>query len=309
MAIIAADQCVPACLPAMDGECIRIIRTEDGSLADTMYALADTVGSSRLVQGTVILLGSVSHLAKVGTAQYLTDWVRSRWWLRNCLGVDILILPLSPIPVSGIQGSSLIRSLLEAATWFTTLSDTESALMKVTHQHFIASNLAKIEERKWADSRQILRVPAGLDTKATVSLVSEGWGSIPVCIPPLSIAAKTEAVVLLVKHLNDSLALSLDTKPCMERSSSAIERVRKGAGDTIKCAVVGGSHAGRLTAALGDLGVEVTNFTVPGWKVSKSSFEVALNELSGENFDYVILWCLENSVYFCFRRTARCHSR
>ena len=103
--LVGSDQCFPAALPCTDdGECLRIVRVEDGSLQEVLHALADSIGDSKLPDGTVFMLGSVSHLGRVGTAQYLTDWVRSRWWLKNRFGEKCLVVPLVPVPIQGIRG-------------------------------------------------------------------------------------------------------------------------------------------------------------------------------------------------------------
>ena len=79
VAMVAADQSFPACVPSTStGECLRIVRVEDGTLQEILHALADAIGQHKLGTGTIIALGSLSHMAEVGSAQYLTDWVRSR---------------------------------------------------------------------------------------------------------------------------------------------------------------------------------------------------------------------------------------
>ena len=104
--LVGSDQCFPACLPVVDGgECLRVVRVEDGSLQEVTHALADLVGNFKLHGSTVVLLGSISHLGKVGTQQYITDWVRSRWWVKNRLGEQCMVLPLVPVPVQGLQGT------------------------------------------------------------------------------------------------------------------------------------------------------------------------------------------------------------
>jgi hypothetical protein len=87
--VVAADQCFPACVPARSAgkECLRIIRTEDATLQDITHSLADAIGRGRLAKYSVILLGSASHLASSCTEHYLFDWVRSRWWIRERLGM------------------------------------------------------------------------------------------------------------------------------------------------------------------------------------------------------------------------------
>ena len=72
VAIVGADQAFPVCLPKTDGnECVRITRVEYGSLQEIVHALADAIGGTALVKGTVFLIGLLSHLSTVGTGQYI----------------------------------------------------------------------------------------------------------------------------------------------------------------------------------------------------------------------------------------------
>ena len=186
------------------GECLRVVRVEDGSLQEVIHALADAVSGGTLVKSTVIALGSISHLAEVGSAQYITDWVRSRHWLKARYGEHIVVIPLIPVMHTGLDGRSTVRALLEVLHWFLSLGDTEAVLMKGIFQKYIETNLARSVGRGWADSRQCLRAPAGLNTKAFVSLVSEGWGCRPDSIPPLLPPAEQEIILSLVAMLNDA---------------------------------------------------------------------------------------------------------
>ena len=127
--LVGSDQCFPACLPVDDGEeCIRIFRVEDGSLLEVTHALADAIGSTGIQDGTVFLLGSVSHFSKSGTQQYITDWVRNRLWLRSRFGEKCMVLHLFPVSVQGICGKSTVRSIIESLHWVMSLNDTEAVL-------------------------------------------------------------------------------------------------------------------------------------------------------------------------------------
>ena len=76
---ILADQSFPACVPAGGtGHCLKIIRLEDGSLADLSNVFLETIHKHILPAGSVVLLHSLSHLKWVGTAAYAEDFVRSR---------------------------------------------------------------------------------------------------------------------------------------------------------------------------------------------------------------------------------------
>ena len=167
-----------------------MVRVEDASLRELTLALADMLGNRILRSGTVICLGSLTHLAQVGTGQYCTDWVKSRWWLKERFGDSILVVPLPPVPLGGIAGKSLVRSALEASTWFMASNCTESLLLKHVHQTLIDTFLTQGEGEGWANERQCIRLPVSLDSPAFTSMVSEGWGNRPDGVPPLSQAAE-----------------------------------------------------------------------------------------------------------------------
>ena len=300
--LVGSDQCFPACLPVMNGgECLRVVRVEDGSLQEVTHALSDAIGTVKLHGSTVVLLGSISHLGKVGTQQYITDWVRSRWWIKNRLGEQCMVLPLVPVPVQGIQGAGLIRALLETLHWFTALSATESLLVKDILSRYCNTYITLTEGTDNGNSRQCFRVPAGLDTKAYVSLVSEGWGSIPDCIPPLSRAAEEQIVLALITKLNSSFDVGLSTEPRMERTKEEMRELHMEHGAKKLVAVVGGSHAGRVAEKLLERDMQLISLTQPGWKASRRSVELVVGELTSLDPppDVVVLQCLDNSAYFC----------
>ena len=80
--IVAADQNFSPLLPAKIGlDCIGVIRVEDGSLAEITALFRDVFRNyirpaGCLPPGSIILLGSISHLAMNGLQQYVEDLVR-----------------------------------------------------------------------------------------------------------------------------------------------------------------------------------------------------------------------------------------
>ena len=69
---ILSDQSFPASLPTGgEGQCLKIIRLEDSSLADLTSIFLETISSSVVPAGSVVMLHSLSHLAWVGAAAYV----------------------------------------------------------------------------------------------------------------------------------------------------------------------------------------------------------------------------------------------
>ena len=162
-----------------------MVRVENDSLLEVTHALADAIGNNPIHSTTIFMLVSVTHLSTTGTQQYITDWVKSRWWLKNRFGEKCMVLPLVPVPVMGLAGRSTVRALLESLNWFSALKDTEAVLVKDCIENYCSTFIhssgtdTDSQERDWANSRQCFRVPAGLDTKAHVLLVSALTASHP----------------------------------------------------------------------------------------------------------------------------------
>ena len=302
--VVAADQSFPACIPATDtGECIRVVRVEDGSLQEVIHALADAVGHHKLGTGTVIALGSISHLAEVGSSQYITDWVRSRNWIKGRFGDSTVVIPLIPVLSHGWDGRSTVRALLEVLHWFMSISDTEAVLMKGIIQLFVDRNLATSTGRGWADGRQCLRAPASFDTKASVSLVSEGWGCRPDAIPALSQAAEQEIILAMIAMLNEAFGTNLCTEPLLYRMGTDWKAAVTNKAKKLFIAVIGGSNANRVAERMEQDGLQIFRLTTPGWRITRQGIEEVVRTIASldPQPDCLIVQALDNSAFYCLQ--------
>jgi hypothetical protein len=248
----------------------------------------------------VVLLGSFSHLCTAGTEHYLSDWVKSRWWIRERLGEYISVLPLAPVWIEGLKGRSQIRSLFESLTWFSALNATEAVLMKDIFKNTISKHFTCIAGSGWVADRQCFRLPAGLDTRATIATVSDGWNSWPDSVPPLSQAAEKEYISSLLVRLNEAFELNLDLDPCYARRLADINEQRDSDSAAKLIVVIGGSHAANTAKALELAGANVLYITSHGWKLSADGVKVALESLNALDMDpdLILLQVLDNNSFF-----------
>ena len=77
-----------------------------------------------LPQGSVILVGSLSHLSLLGLSPYVEDLVRCCNLLISLTGPGVTICPLVPVPLSGI---SEIRTIVDLANFDSWLSSNKIA--------------------------------------------------------------------------------------------------------------------------------------------------------------------------------------
>jgi hypothetical protein len=58
--------------------CIAVVRVENPTLSELTDLAVEILEKVYLPAGTVLMLGSGSHLFKVGTSQYASDWISIR---------------------------------------------------------------------------------------------------------------------------------------------------------------------------------------------------------------------------------------
>ena len=58
-----------------DGNCVAVLRLETGSLDELCDLVQEVFGENRFPPGSVICLGSASHLHRVGLTIYAQDWI------------------------------------------------------------------------------------------------------------------------------------------------------------------------------------------------------------------------------------------
>jgi hypothetical protein len=94
------DQNLIGTLPGTDQKnCLHILRIENPSLIELANIFIEVMEGKTLRPGTCILVGSLSHLSRVGVEAYTAEWrvcvhmLASKW-------SGISICPLFPIPYS-----------------------------------------------------------------------------------------------------------------------------------------------------------------------------------------------------------------
>ena len=189
--------------------------------------------------------------------------------------------------------------------WFMSLGDTEAVLMKGIMQKYIEIDLARSVGRGWADGRQCLRAPAGLDTKAFVLLVSEGWGCLPDGNRSLPPPAEQEIILSLVTMLNDAFCTNLCTRPLLYRKGNdwQVAATTKTKAKELAIVVVGGSNANRIAERMERHKRQVFRLITPGWRITGGGMESMVRNIASLDLqpDCLIIQALDNSAYYCLQ--------
>jgi hypothetical protein len=132
IALSLTDQHFPPNIPADEsGECIRVLRVEDWSVAELADELLRILPREGLPKGSIILYGSVSQLSVDSAERYAREWVKNRNWLKARLG-EVMVVPAIFLSGSGFEDKVAIIGLLDLAAWQDSLQDLELKLLRNT---------------------------------------------------------------------------------------------------------------------------------------------------------------------------------
>ena len=111
-----------------------------------------------------------------------------------------------------------------------------------------------------------MRMPASLFTKDRTAFVGLGWSNMATALPPMTSLEEKAFLSTLLQELNLEFALQLDISPKVDRLPHTPE-----VSGSRTLIFGGGSHAGRLAAAVGAIYPEVVDLTVGGWRLSEKA--------------------------------------
>jgi hypothetical protein len=305
--IVAGDHHFPANIPAKgDEECIRILRVENGSLAEITGELIRLSPRGGAVPGTVVMLGSAVMLGVESVAYYAAEWKRCRNIIKQEMG-EVIVIPLLHLSPVGIEDKTILRSLLDMASWYDDMEEVELKLIRNTRMNFMEVNLARLERGPgWVDTHINSRMPVSLsaDSAGTTAYVTGDLGRRPERIAPLTEHGERHWFSLLVGEVNREMHLELDTDMCFARTLVAVRRTREDVGP-ISAVTVGASNAARTAAALRRKGVSVTALRKAGWKVSEDAVAYMATELSQRvaQEETLILQCLDSNCFYVLEKT------
>ena len=128
-----------------EGECLRILGLEEGSLGDLTKILLDTLKNFVVPAGSVILIHSLSHLAWVGPAAYAEDFVRARQKICGTYRSGLTVLNGLPVPAEGSCNSDLANELAAVADWLSLAKnraerDISNTMSSFCHRNILQSN-------------------------------------------------------------------------------------------------------------------------------------------------------------------------
>ena len=271
--IILSDQNFPAILPMLDGLCPIVIRVEDGTMADLAGVFLErfsayTSPHGALSPGSVVLMGSLTHLLSKGLADYTDNFVSAAFRLGGRVGQSVEILPLVPIPLHGIDSTDDIRTLLDLDAWIAAVSQPVGSTLPGARSAFwkiVMSNPCCVKQSHVTT----VMLPAGIKNNRKVSFsLDPPLDPLPASLPPFGAIEEKEVISKMIIDINGSYGLGLDEDPDLGRDHDPGLTTSKG-----RLITVGASHARRVAKELAYNHSNTIDLSIPGWIPSKTTVE------------------------------------
>ncbi len=120
--VVIPDQSFPPILPTNDGQCVVVVQVEDAALSELVLVFTDFFANfvnpvGAFPPGSLILVGSLSHLGRRGICNYAEELVRVIGSLGAKVGVGVEIIPMVFVPLGGIGDPGWIRDAYDLDAW------------------------------------------------------------------------------------------------------------------------------------------------------------------------------------------------
>ena len=259
--IILSDQNFVTVWNSEKGECIPVIRIENGTLHELVDFVMEVFDRDPPPSGSFILLGSPSYLHKVGTQSFCHGWSKVVCRL-NKKWPNVNVGPLIPIIRESVPGG-VARELIEFAAWLARVYDGLGQGMSSCWGTLVIKLMEKATGHTQLTNIETYTVtlPVSLDPNSGSS--------------PLTFCTNSSRPSILermeqeqIGELLGSISTTLEKDFGIDiRTDPANVTVPEGT-QVQKVVLVGASILKKTTGYMRAEGVEVVDMCVPGWSLT-----------------------------------------
>ncbi len=256
--------------------CVAIARLEDGSLAEIADLALEVLERQSIPPGTLLLIGSVSHLQHVGTTIFAQDWCKIVQLISEKLR-NVKVIPCIPILREDGPGS-LGGQLIEISHWFETVYDKNTLGCTPAW-----SKLVEIIGNTDEDGLDLgftdfytVALPQTLDTNSDLTPVKFCHSSSHTTVRGIDSVTSDELLRTLLNLLQSNFASVANSDEILSREPATQDKSDK---EFTHCIIAGGSNMKRLCPHLTNLGITVLDLTKKGWTPTEANIRALANEI------------------------------
>jgi len=290
MVLILGDQNFVSAIVGKN-HCIPVVRVEDASLAELFKICLEILDRNPLPLSTHFLVGSASHLAKVGSTLYCLEWQRmvgeftNRW-----LGATVGPLP----PVLRDQTSpGICKQVTEIKHWFDRIYTGNISYQGAAWGKLmtILSNPPDTGIDLGKEEIYTIAMPISL-TDPTLKPVKFHVNSCHAATAIFGGVATDELTCALLDQLTSNFSCNAHSGDYLAREPAELGGATADDSSPKTVLFVGGSHCRRIADEFQNLGYKVIDKSVPGWQPTQQNISLLESDLTAlGNLQGVIVIC------------------
>jgi hypothetical protein len=247
--------------------CLKICQLKHASLDELVTEWLDIAKNREVTRGTLVLLGSLSHMKRVGTVGYCEDLRAAAKKISVAHGGKVTVCPAPTLFSAGATCAESIRTAAEVNWW---------AMKTMCGKDWFPTNSFRLvesylttdcEAKQQADYSATLPLPTSQSNDGTATWRSAGWTDLTKEVTPLSAAKEKEMVLSLLEELRVKQALDLHMMLSFERGIRKLKATKK----KVNFILVGSSNANKTSDALISMGYSVTSVHCANCRATSSS--------------------------------------
>jgi hypothetical protein len=299
--IFLTDHNMPAILPSKDDLCPIIMRIDGGLLREIGTAFVSQLSRYTVPEGSVIFIGSITHLMEEGRVGYakglVTEYIRLSKVFKN----TVHVVPFLPPPMGGTNDPELVRSMMDIISWIEKVQKWDLNAYWGAYRACILSSGTGPEQVNQNTQRH--KLPKSFDAYNDKVYMCHEWSSIRSGLAPLSRDSETVLVTALLENIATTFKWDLDIKPEFSRDSDSRCAVSSDpARPKADVILLGGSNCQRLHTTFAEMGVSVETISSAIWTINPTAVDICLNALNpllarSDPSIPIVLWGLDNICY------------
>jgi hypothetical protein len=224
--VVVSDQAFPPILPTSDGRCLAVVRVEDAALNELVSAFSDLFANfvcpvGAFPPGSLILVGSLSHLGCRGICNYSEELVRVIGSLSAKVGVGVEVVPMVFVPLGGISDPGWIRDAYDLDAWILASGLGPGSMLGDSRNH-LWKGLRELADGDGGGGHmpRSLYLPASFrNPRKKVFVSNDTDPPLPHRICPLSESVEKRIVEKMLSEINMRFGFDLNEMLVMERGA------------------------------------------------------------------------------------------
>jgi hypothetical protein len=304
--VIISDQHFAPSLPSNCGQCTVVIRCEDAMLFVLPGLLreffAGAYGRISLPDGSVVLYGSLSHLAARGLDNYADEVVRTGKTIGSMVGGRGVTTAHNILYVfrwGGICSTGLIRMMLDLDCWLQS-GDTMSPYSLARSRNKLWDLLLEhcnITDAGGFSDERIYFLPESTSSNRKIRFIAPALAlGLRTKLAALSPSKENELIECFLGELNEVFGFTFDTAPDLSRNHMVMLNSCKGK----RVILIGASQTKRMVGSSAFKNHTVVDLSVQGWKPDTKNIEklrIQLAQVNPESSDFIVIDPLSNSAF------------